>query len=205
MSNGTSATSLGSGSVSSSLLRHVKCHDPAAWRRFSSMLCPIVYRWARRAGLQSSDASDIVQEVFRSVAASIDSFTLDQPGSTFRGWLWTITQNKVRDHFRQAAGRPQAAGGTAAMAKMDQIPADASEDSLLPASDGTQSELVWRALDGIRADFEPSTWQAFWRSAIENQSTAQIAQELNLSPQGARQAKYRVLRRLRQELDGLSE
>ena len=54
-----------------------------------------------------------------------------------------------------------------------------------------------RALELIRAEFEERTWQAFWRSAVEQQSTAEIAADLRLSPASVRQAKSRVLRRLR--------
>ena len=36
------------------------------------------------------DASDVVQEVFQSVAANIIKFRRNRDSDTFRGWLWTI-------------------------------------------------------------------------------------------------------------------
>ena len=61
--------------------------------------------------------------------------------------------------------------------------------------------LLRRALELIRVEFEEPTWQAFWRTTADGLSAIDVAAELGLSPGAVRQAKYRVLRRLRQELD----
>jgi len=74
----------------------------------------------RKAGLQSSDARDVVQEVFQSLVSSIDQFQKNDPRASFRGWLWTITRNKIRDHYRQTSKEPRAAGGDHTM--MQQLP-----------------------------------------------------------------------------------
>jgi len=57
----------------------------------------------------------------------------------------------------------------------------------------------------VRAEFEHQTWEAFRRATIEGQPPARIALDLKMSIQAVYQAKSRVLRRLRQELDGLLE
>ncbi len=35
--------------------------DHAAWGRFVELYTPLLYYWARRAGLQQQDAADLVQ------------------------------------------------------------------------------------------------------------------------------------------------
>jgi RNA polymerase sigma-70 factor (ECF subfamily) len=57
----------------------------------------------------------------------------------------------------------------------------------------------------VRAGFENRTWEAFRRVVIDRQSSAQVAMEMGMSVVAVYQAKSRVLRRLRQELDGLLE
>jgi RNA polymerase sigma-70 factor (ECF subfamily) len=57
----------------------------------------------------------------------------------------------------------------------------------------------------VRAEFENRTWDAFRRVAIEGQPSARVATDLGMSIEAVYQAKSRVLRRLRQELDGLLE
>lgn len=191
----TSAT----GSTSSSLIRRVAAHDPEAWQRLAKLYGPLVYRWARVAGLQESDAADIVQEVFRSVSQSIQSFDTTR-GSGFRAWLWGVVRNKLREHFRRRASSPQAIGGTDAHVQFAQLPElePASEDA---AGCDPEVELLHRTLSYIRVEFEDSTWQAFWRATVAGDSTEDIAAALGISRQAVRQAKYRVLRRLRQELE----
>ena len=55
----------------------------------------------------------------------------------------------------------------------------------------------------VRTEFEDKTWRAFWRATIDGQQAADIAEELQMTPKAVRQAKYRVLRRLRLEMDEL--
>jgi RNA polymerase sigma-70 factor (ECF subfamily) len=57
----------------------------------------------------------------------------------------------------------------------------------------------------IRSSFEPTTWQAFWRTVIDGRSPGNVAEELSLSRWAAYKARSRVLHRLRMELEGLEE
>ena len=62
----------------------VKLRDPAdagAWCEFVALYEPLVYRLARRKGLQDADARDLCQEVFRTVAQAIEF----HPGKLFPG------------------------------------------------------------------------------------------------------------------------
>jgi len=191
-------------STSSSLIGRVKARDGDAWQRLCRLYGPMVYRWARQAGLQDPDAADVGQEVFRTVADRIGAFEHDRPGDTFRGWLWTITRNKLGDHFRRRASQPQAAGGTDALERLERLP-DAldefeSQSTVSPPGFDARADLLHRTLEAIRDEFEPSTWQAFWRVTVEGQSPAHVGDDLGMTPQAVRQAKYRVLRRLRAEL-----
>lgn len=86
------------------------------------------------------------------------------------------------------------------MALLADIPQDEAGDFLQAES---TARLTQRALEVLQTDFEEKTWVAFWQSAVEEQKTADIAADLQMSVRAVRQAKYRVLRRLRQELDDL--
>ena len=188
-----------SGSISTTLLERARSQDPDAWRRLVRLYGPLVFRWCRLSHVQPSDAADVVQEVFRSVVSSLPAFRRDRPRDSFRGWLWTITRNKIRDQQRRRASAPRAVGGSDAHEQLQQVPDLPTETDV----DVEDSSLVHRALELIRAEFEDRTWQAFWRSAVEEQATADIAGDLGMSKGAVRQAKCRVLGRLRQELEGL--
>jgi RNA polymerase sigma-70 factor (ECF subfamily) len=189
-------------STSTRLLARIRNNESDAWRRLVESYGPLVYGWARQAGLQASDAADVMQEAFRSVAAAIGSFERSDPGDSFRGWLWTITRNKIRDHFRKLALRKEAQGTNIGIL-LAQLPDAAPEDRTGAGQvEGSQVRLVRTTLESVQNEFEPRSWQAFWRVAVEGQSASEVAAELSMSVGALYVAKSRILRRLREELGG---
>jgi RNA polymerase sigma-70 factor (ECF subfamily) len=188
-----------------SLLARVQANDAAAWDRLINLYAPLVLAWCRRWDLQEQDAADVFQDVFQAVATHIATFHRNQPGDTFRGWLRTITSNKVRDHFRRLGRDPRGAGGTDALTRLAQLPAPQFPDEEDTDESGPDSGLFRRALELIRDQFEERTWQAFWRTAVEGRSPRDVAADLAMSPGAVRVAKCRVLQRLREELGDLIE
>lgn len=186
--------------TSTSWLSHLRHRDPLAWQRLTELYGPLVYHWGRRHGLSPEDASDVTQEVFAAVSGAIDRFLHSPEHGTFRGWLWTIARNKLRDHFRRESDRELADGGTAAFQRLVLIPESWSDESHNATDRIELRQLFHRALERVRSEFEDRTWRAFWLSTVELRDTADIAAELNLSTNSVRQAKSRVLRRLRREL-----
>jgi RNA polymerase sigma-70 factor (ECF subfamily) len=188
--------------TSLSLLGRVQANQAEAWARLVDLYAPLVYHWCRRCGLSPEDTADVFQEVFRSVAEHIGGFRRDRAGDTFRGWLRTITRNKVRDHFRQQEGRPQASGGSDAQRRLLEVP-EAILDDEDPSETALLQQQLRQTLERLRGEFEERTWQAFWKVQMEGQSSPEVAAQLNMTPGAVRKAKFRVLRRLREELDEL--
>jgi RNA polymerase sigma-70 factor (ECF subfamily) len=192
-----------SSATSRSLLERLKADDAVAWDRLVGLYAPLVFRWCRRWDLPEQDLADIFQDVFQAVAAHLASFRKEREGDTFRGWLRTITRNKVRDHFRKLGREPGGVGGTEAQIRLAELPADPSPDEDDSAEERADHGLFARALDLIRSEFEERTWQAFWLTAVEGRAPKDVALEFGISPGAVRVAKSRVLRRLREELGEL--
>lgn len=195
--------------TSRSLLVRLKDGQPAAWERVTALYAPLVYHWCRAMRLAEQDMPDVFQQVFQAVAAHIHEFHKDRPGDTFRSWLRAITRNKVRDHFRRAARQAQAAGGTDAQAYFAQLAAPAAsadEADERPGHDeqGEARQLLRGALEHVRAQVHPQTWQAFWQVVVEGKAPEEVAEALAMRPGTVRVAKSRVLSRLRAELGELS-
>jgi RNA polymerase sigma-70 factor (ECF subfamily) len=184
-----------------SLLERARAHDPEAWRRLVQLYEPLVLFWCAGGGLRGPNAEDVTQEVFAAAATGLDGFRRDRPGDTFRGWLRGITRNHILLHFRRAQGKAEAKGGSDAWYHLQNLPDPLPE----PGADETQEvgELFRRAVEQVRCQFEPATWDVFWRTVIEGRSPAVLAEELGLSIAAIRQAKSRVLRRLKQEMGEL--
>jgi RNA polymerase sigma-70 factor (ECF subfamily) len=192
--------------TSRSLLERVRADDSAAWHRLVSLYAPLVYHWCRRWDLQEQDVADVFQEVFQAVAAHIHDFHKTGPGDTFRGWLRTITRNKVHDHFRRLGREPGGVGGTDAQRRLAELPAPGpAEEDRSAAGDDAERRLFYQGLELIRQEFEERTWQAFWRTAVDDRAPKDVGAELGMSPGAVRVAKSRVLQRLRAELGDLME
>jgi RNA polymerase sigma-70 factor (ECF subfamily) len=188
------------GSTSSSFLDRVKARDVEAWRRLARVYASLVLHWCRCKGVErGEDCEDICQEVFRAVVAKIDGFQRDLKSGSFRGWLWTITCRKVVDHFRRENRQlpRKATGGSDAYEKISAIPDDDGSSS--PEASNEEEAIIIRNLCNlIRPEFEDRTWQAFWRSVVDGRPSAVVAEELGMTSGAVRQAKSRVLARLRE-------
>lgn len=185
-----------SGATSPSLLDLARAADPDGWVRLVRLYSPLVASWCRRFGLSSEDAADVTQDVWHAVTGAIGRFERERSG--FRAWLYTVARNKIHDHFRKVGKRPALAeGGSAAHERLAELP-DAEPDD--DASAGDTVALLRRALEVVRRDFEPHTWEAFWALAIDGRTAAETATALGTTPDAVYQAKARVMRRLRETL-----
>jgi RNA polymerase sigma-70 factor (ECF subfamily) len=192
-----------SSATSRSLLARVQADEPQAWDRLVALYAPLVLHWCRRQGLQDQDAADVFQEVFQAVVSHVAGFRRDRPGGTFRGWLRTITQNKLRDHFRKRGGEAQGVGGSSD--RLARLPGPEPAEEAPAGDEAVEGALFARALELIRAEFEERTWAAFWGTAVEGRATKDVAADLAMTPGAVRVAKSRVLHRLRTELGDLRE
>jgi RNA polymerase sigma-70 factor, ECF subfamily len=182
-----------------SLLERIRANEPDAWRRLLDLYQPLVRFWCARAGLGPPDVEDVTQEIFIGAASSMAGFRRDRPGDTFRGWLRGITRNQILLFHRRAQGKPTAAGGSDAVWNLQQIEAPRADDDEAVEI----SQLYKRALEQVRVDFEEHTWMAFWRTVIEGRAPATLTAELGMSVASIRQAKSRVLRRIKLEVGDL--
>jgi RNA polymerase sigma-70 factor (ECF subfamily) len=188
------------GSTSRSLLAGAQQDDAASWTRLVGLYSPQVACWCRRWGVATQDVMDIVQDVFVAVSRNLDRFRKEQPHDTFRGWLATIARNKVYDYFRKRGDEPAAAGGTEAWRRIAQASDPHGLQSDSDAADVPFDDVLRRALESIRGEFHPRTWQAFWGTTVEGKAAADVASELGMQPGAVRVSKSRVLVRLRREL-----
>jgi RNA polymerase sigma-70 factor, ECF subfamily len=200
--NGNDKSPASSG-TSRSLIARVQTDEPQAWERLVALYGPLVMHWCRGKGLQGSDAADVFQDVFRSILTGVGRFRKEQKSDTFRGWMRTITQNKIRDHFRKLGREPQGTGGSSAQARLMHVPSATPSEVEIGTDEEAEQSLFMRALELIRSEFEERTWTAFWQTAVVGRAATGVAIDLSMSPGAVRVAKSRVLRRCREELGDL--
>jgi RNA polymerase sigma-70 factor (ECF subfamily) len=167
-----------------------------AWVRLVELYTPLLYGWARRAGLQHQDSADLVQDVFAILVRKLPEFSYDQQRS-FRAWLRALLLNRWRDIMRRRAARPAEVG----RADLDGMTRKAS-DELFEETE-YRRHLVGQALRLIRPEFREPTWKAWTEHGLAGRPAAEVARELGVSLGTVYTAKCRVLARLRRELEGL--
>jgi RNA polymerase sigma-70 factor (ECF subfamily) len=190
------------GSLSAGLLEGLQLGQVEAWSRMAKRFAPLVYYWCRRNGLQPSDAEDVVQEVFRTVAVKIGDFRRDRAGDTYRGWLRAIARNKLGDFYRAERLRTRAAGGSDARERMREIPDSLLHDEDTPHQLAEETALLYQhTIDLIQTEFEKNTWRAFIRVVGDGVKPRDVADELGMSTNAVYLARSRVLKRIREEFD----
>jgi RNA polymerase sigma-70 factor (ECF subfamily) len=172
--------------------------DEEAWRRLVHLYTPLLFYWARQSGESEADAADLVQDVFVTLVQTLPAFQYDRRNGTFRGWLRTLTLNKLRDRKRREAREEK----TLAQRRPEQEPPDGAEAFW---ETEYRQELTRRALGLMQAEFAPTTWKACWETVVVGRPADDVARELGISENAVYIARCRVLRRLRQELGGLLE
>ncbi len=188
------------GSTDNGLVRGIRALDEQAWARFVNEYAPLIYVWCRKCDLQSADARDVSQQVFQAVNRSIATFTQLGGDGSFRGWLFTITRNLIRNHLTRTLRGPQAAGGTSIQLRLSQEPDLVDEESLSGTSSVVRDSAMQMALDVARDSFDDRTWKCFWLVVVEENPAVEVAKQLKMRPGAVRQAKYRVIKRLRRDL-----
>ena len=177
--------------------------DHQAWGEFVRLYGPVVYGFARKRGLQDADAADLMQEVMRSVARNAEKMEYDPARGTFRGWLYTVTRNKIYNFLSSQKNRARGVGDTAAHERLEALPDKSVNESDADWDREYQRRLSAKAMDRVRGEFQANTWQAFWGTAVEGRPAVEVGAELKMTAGAVYVAKSRVLARLRDEVQRL--
>jgi RNA polymerase sigma-70 factor (ECF subfamily) len=181
------------------IARLERIDDEEAWREFLAMYRPVVYRLARRRGLQHADAEDLSQQVFAAVGRAIHSFDPDPARGRFRSWLARITQNATFNALTRR--RPDAAsGGTSVLELLDQQMGRSGCPREIIELEFRRSLFRWAA-ERVRSEFREATWMAFWQTMVEGQQIPVVASALGMSIGSIYAARSRIVRRIKYEIE----
>lgn len=189
-------------STSSSLLDGIRSGRSEAWTRFVKIYAPFVYGRCRRCQYSEIDAHDIAQDVFVRIHGGIARYRPDGEPQSFSRWFARVITSALMDFGRKAQRFPQVPGGSGFLGVLHNTP-DEIENSVSITAEADRLQLVRNALRVVERDFEPRTWRAFLEHGINERPAPEVARETGISADAVRQAKRRVLQRLKSELEGL--
>jgi RNA polymerase sigma-70 factor (ECF subfamily) len=169
--------------------------DQQAWSEFLEIYGPLVYRLAVGKGMQHADAEDVVQQVFGSVARSIERWQPDAERARFRTWLSTIAHNAIINALSRRAP-DRASGNTVERELLAEYAPDSAESQMLLTE--SRREIFQWAARRVRGEFAQPTWDVFWLTAVEGRQIDEVARLIGKKPGAIYAARSRVMRRLKQ-------
>jgi RNA polymerase sigma-70 factor (ECF subfamily) len=185
--------------TSPTLLRRLRDEpmDQAAWAEFVERYAPKVYDRCRQWKLQEADAEDVTQMVLARLAERMRTFAYD-PGSSFRGWLRTLTRHAWSDFVRHRARAGRGQGGGQVDALLQSV--EAGDGLVAQLEEQFDREVLDEATARVRLRVDPRTFEAFRLTAVEGLSGAEAGQRLDMRVAAVFKNRSRVQKLLQDEV-----
>jgi len=172
-------------------------NDQEGWQLFFDTYWKLIYRTARKAGLNETEAEEAVQETIISVARQMPDFQYRpaELGGSFKQWLLRLTKWRISDQLRKRQKdnffvRPsEEFGGKDAVSEIPDPLADRLNE--LWNSEWEQN-LLGAALERVKRRVDPRDYQVFYLSTIKNWSGSKVARNLKVSLTHVYTIKHRV-------------
>jgi RNA polymerase sigma factor (sigma-70 family) len=174
--------------------------DEQAWREFVMIYQPLIYRLIRSRGLQDADAQELTQDALIAVARAIEQGTPDFHGGSFRAWLSCIARNMMINYLTRRRPGQHGGGGSDFHRLLAEQPAKDEEQATVFDLEHKREVFRWAA-EQVRDSFQPATWQAFWRTSVDEEPIDEAARSLGLSVGSVYAARSRVMAKLKQVVD----
>jgi len=178
------------------ILRLQNADDVAAWDEFADLYGPIVFRIARRRGMQPADADNLVQEVLLAVAQAVTRWIEREDRGSFRAWLLRIAHNEAVDMLTERATRKLGRDGEQGQRLLEGVSVRDELSSLIERE--YQRAVFQWAADRVREQVADNTWQAFWLTEVDRIPVEQVAEQLGTRSGNVYFGRSRVMARIKQ-------
>ncbi len=188
-----------------SLLKRLKdWDDQESWREFYAIYRKLIFATALKAGLNETEAEDVVQETAISVAKTIKDFEYDRSRCTFKSWLRFLTQKRIADHFRKRGREPRISRErTSASAKtplLERLPDPESLNLEGIWDQEWQQKVLEGAIERVKKQASPEQFQIFDYYVLRKKPVKEVAALLDVSVAQIYLARHRVAKLVKKEV-----
>lgn len=179
-------------------LRVENAHD--AWKEFYHLYWASILSYARRLGLNSNEAEEVLQETMVTLMRILPQFAYDPEKGSFRNFLLTIVHRKslaiIRRKQRNRLVSLDSDGKAGSLALAASNDPDAVSLTLWRES------LVEEALRRLREEsrINAATYAIFHCYVLEKQPVEEIVRTFGVSVNAVHQIRNRLIRKLQLEV-----
>jgi RNA polymerase sigma factor (sigma-70 family) len=162
--------------------------DSAAFALLYDRYVQRLYHYCYHRTLNVRDAEDLTSQVFLAAMEALPRYRRD---GHFAAWLFTIARNKVVDHYRR----------TPVLHLDEQSPPPVHSDLAGEVDFSQQKELLMHAIRALAEDEQELIRLRY----VAELSFAEVARALRKSEGATKKMLYRLLGRLRSQLEAAHE
>ncbi len=166
------------------------------WDRFYRQFDPYIRRLVKAWRLPAADADDVVQEIWADLVIRLVGLNYDPRRGRFRAWLFTFVRRKVI-RFLQRKSRHC----VQQLCDPAETPAEDDGDPAAACMRRENRRLVRRMLAVLRTSVSDTNYQVLHLRWIDGRSSADVAAQVNISPDQVRYRLTRMKRKLRTLLE----
>jgi RNA polymerase sigma-70 factor (ECF subfamily) len=188
-----------------SLLNGLQAGDEDRWHEFHRLYGPVIRAFALKAGLNETEADEVVQETCIGLAKNVAEFQYDPAKCRFKTWLLNLASWRVKNQF---AKRKRWDERVHSFGESDDRTA-----TIERAADPATFEKFWdkewhdhvmkAAIEKIRAQFSAAQFQMFDLNVLKEWPARDVAKSLGVSRASVYLAKHRISAALKKEIGRL--
>jgi RNA polymerase sigma-70 factor (ECF subfamily) len=174
-------------------------HREEAWGAFQAHYRDVILGWCRRRDLPQDSAEDLTQEILLKLFQELPTY--DPAKGHFRSWLKAVVNNALSNYWRHRRRHPEhfGVGGTGFLEQMARLESPETADELSGVIEEHGKTIAAEVLRRVQARVEEKTWQAFYRTLVEERPAADVAAELGLTVGAVYKYKCRVKEMVKEE------
>lgn len=184
--------------------------DRDAWQRFFDTYWKLIYSVSSRAGLNETEAREVVQDTVLTVSKKIKDFNYDPNVGRFRHWLLNVTKWEISKQLRR---RRQEAERLLRFQHLPSADSSVQADGVPQLSVPPNMEALWDtewqhhvmdlALQRLKAQVNPKHYQIFDFYVLKRWPMRKVTEAMGVNVGQVYMAKLRLSRILEKELNKL--